>query len=404
MRIVILTETFSENMGYLENTLSKYLAQLGADVHVVSADLHPNYLIKDFYKTYQQFGGSAEERKPGDVRHLNGFTVHTLGHRRELGYVRMIGLGKKLRQLRPDIVQTTAAVGWLPLDAAMLKPFVGYRLFTGNSTTASVFPLALRPHKLWDPERVRVILMRTIPGYMISRLTTKCFPATVDCADVAARFLGVPRKLMEVLPLGVDTELFSPIATEAQHRDRAELRQRLGFSEHEIVCIYSGRFTQDKNPAVLAEAIQKLQSMGEPYRGLFVGNGIQADLIREYGGCVLHPFVPVTDLPRYFRASEIGVWPTQESMSMLDAAACGLPIVVNDTLRAIERIDGNGLTYRLEDSNDLVRALLALRPESTRESLGRYGAEKMKGQFSWRALAERRLRHYQLGHSSSTTG
>jgi len=255
--------------------------------------------------------------------------------------------------------------------------------------------LALRPHKLWDPERVRVILLRTIPGYLISLVTTKCFPSAVDCAEVAARFLGVPRKLMEICPLGVDTELFSPIATEAQHRDRAEIRQRLGFSDNEIVCIYSGRFTQDKNPAVLAEAIQKLQAMGEPYRGLFVGDGIQGNIIRERRGCVLHPFVPVGELARYFRASEIGVWPTQESMSMLDAAACGLPIVVNDTVQILERIEGNGLTYRLEDSDDLVRTLLALRSENTRRKLGQHGAEKMETQFSWRALAERRLRNYQ---------
>jgi len=234
---------------------------------------------------------------------------------------------------------------------------------------------------------------------MISLLTTKCFPSAPDCADVAARFLGVPRKLMEISPLGVDTELFGPIATEAQLRDRAELRQRLGFSDDEIVCVYSGRFTEDKNPAVLAAAIQKLQEMGEPFRGLFVGNGVQADFIRGCRGCVLHPFVLVSELARYFRASDIGVWPTQESMSMLDAAACGLPIVVNDTVKVLERIEGNGLSYRLEDVGDLVRVLLQLRSETTRKRMGQRGAEKMLTQFSWRALAERRLRYYQFGHS-----
>ena len=45
---------------------------------------------------------------------------------------------------------------------------------------------------------------------------------------------------------------------------------------------------------------------------------------------------------------------------MLDAAACGLPVVVNDTLRATERINGNGLQYRLNDVDDLVRVLSTL--------------------------------------------
>ena len=35
--------------------------------------------------------------------------------------------------------------------------------------------------------------------------------------------------------------------------------------------------------------------------------------------------VPVRKLGGFFRAADIGVWPTQESTSMLDAAACALP-------------------------------------------------------------------------------
>jgi glycosyltransferase involved in cell wall biosynthesis len=382
-------------MGYLENSLSKYLAQLGADVHVITADLHPNYLINGYASTYKQFAGNVEERTPGHVKRLNGFTLHTLGHERVLGYVRMIGLRKKLTEIRPDVVQTTAAVGWLPLDGALFKLLVGYKLFTGKSTTASVFPLSTRQHRIWDRERIKVILQRTIPGYMISLLTTRCFPATVDCADVAARFLGVPRRLMDISPLGVDTDLFRPVSSDADRQARFELRKNLGFKDTEIVCIYSGRFTNDKNPAVLASAIEKLRSAGEPYRGLFVGDGVQSEAIRRHNGCTIHPFVPVTELARYFRASDIGVWPTQESMSMLDAAACGIPIVVNHTLRATERIDGNGLAYRREDSEDLARVLLSLRSEDRRGAMGRHGAEKMRTQFSWRAIAEKRLGDYQ---------
>ena len=58
----------------------------------------------------------------------------------------------------------------------------------------------------------------------------------------------------------------------------------------------------------------------------------------------VNPFIALSELPRFFRSADIGIWPTQEFMSMLDAAACGLPIVVNDTLKAVERIEGNGLT------------------------------------------------------------
>jgi glycosyltransferase involved in cell wall biosynthesis len=83
-------------------------------------------------------------------------------------------------------------------------------------------------------------------------------------------------------------------------------------------------------------------------------------------------------------------------MSMLDAAACGLPIVVNDTMAATERIDGNGLTYRKDDVEDLVQVLHSLGSSEKRLSLGQRGAEKMQKEFSWEAIARRRLCDYEM--------
>ena len=88
---------------------------------------------------------------------------------------------------------------------------------------------------------------------------------------------------------------------------------------------------------------------------------------------------------------------------MLDAAACGLPIVVNDTLRAVERIRGNGVTYRLNDEDDLVRVLRDLAPPARRAALGAVGAQRMRDEFSWTALAAQRVRDYEeaLGRRGS---
>ena len=173
------------------------------------------------------------------------------------------------------------------------------------------------------------------------------------------------------------------------------MRADFGFKDQEIVCIYSGRFTRDKGPLLLAQAIAELRRGGLPYRGLFLGAGEQSDAIAACDGCVVHPFVPFQSLAENFRAAEFGVWPRQESMSMLDAAACGIPIVVNDTLRATERIEGNGLTYRLDDLEDLIRVLASLKEPPERERLGRCGAKRMSSLFSWESIAQRRLRDYE---------
>ena len=80
---------------------------------------------------------------------------------------------------------------------------------------------------------------------------------------------------------------------------------------------------------------------------------------------------------------------------MLDAAACGLPVVANDTMTARERLDGNGVRYRLNDQGDLARALLGLRDAQKRRAMGERGARRMAEQFSWKSIARRRIEDYE---------
>jgi glycosyltransferase involved in cell wall biosynthesis len=106
--------------------------------------------------------------------------------------------------------------------------------------------------------------------------------------------------------------------------------------------------------------------------------------------------VKVEELGALYRSADIGAWPAQESLSMLDAAACGLPVVANDTMTAKERLDGNGVRYRLNDQGDLARALLDLRGADKRRAMGQRGAMRMAEQFSWESIARRRIRDYEV--------
>ena len=69
-------------------------------------------------------------------------------------------------------------------------------------------------------------------------------------------------------------------------------------------------------------------------------------------------------------------------------------------MTAKERLDGNGLTYRLNDQGDLVRALLGLRDAETRRAMGERGARKMAEEFSWESIARRRIRDYEAALGS----
>src|SRR5947199_5563714 len=183
MKVALLTEVFPRNMGYLENFLPKYLVRLGIDVHVITMDLPPYYQMqeKEFNETY---GGFADSKDliPGTVETIQGFTLHVLPHKKVLGYMRMSGLAKKLASIGPDIVQAMAPIGWIPLQAALAKPLLGFKLFTGNHYHASVFPLAHKKPFPWSGELLRCRLTRTLPGWLVSLFTEKCYAIAPDCA------------------------------------------------------------------------------------------------------------------------------------------------------------------------------------------------------------------------------
>lgn len=386
--------SFPRDMGYSNTMLARYLARLGANVHYIATDLPIYHKDRDARSVYSQFSADYT-MTPGESELYDGYTVHCIGHRYLLGVPMFTGLLGKLRQIQPDVVQLFINAGWAPLQTAAAKLTLGFTLFSAAHTTVSVFPLARRTLRSWDREWLANLAVRAIPGRVVSVFTERCYAATRDCAEVATRFYGMPEHKVAVVPLGVDTENFYPLRTAEDHERRGQLRRELGFTDSDVVCIYTGQFTDAKNPIVLARAVALLRRAGMQVRGLFIGNGPQNAEIAACDGCVVLPFRPHRELPGYYRAADIGVWPTQESMSMLDAAACGLPIIVNDTLLAKERIDGNGITYRLNDSADLAEKIRLLSDLNRRRQLGSVGSRRMIQLFSWDTIARHRLADYE---------
>jgi glycosyltransferase involved in cell wall biosynthesis len=94
------------------------------------------------------------------------------------------------------------------------------------------------------------------------------------------------------------------------------------------------------------------------------------------------------DLAEHYRASDVAVWPTQESMSMLDAAASGIPIVVSNAVGEKERVNGNGRMYVENDATSMVEALVSLASREERQSLGAAGRRKMLAGFNWKRYAQ----------------
>ena len=388
MRTVLLTETFSRKMGYLENCLPKYLARRGAKVHVISMDLSPYHsLANGILQTF------TEPLVPGTTEVIDGYQLHVLAHETKLGYPRMIGLADKLASIRPDIVQCQASIGWIPMDAVFNKLRFGYKLFSGNHNAMSTARpgLGIGGSIL---QRGKAFVTRFLTGRLASYFVERCYAVTSDCAEIAWRYYGVQKCKVVTMHLGVDTDYFFPVRSTETQEERDALRKELGYAPDDTVCVYSGKMTEEKNALILAQAVNRIREMGIPYSALFIGNGVQKAKIHGMAHCKVLDFMHFSKLGAYYRASEIGVWPTNESTSMLDAAACGIPLIISDGVVYREHVDGNGLVYHQNDLEDLVSKMLELRSPEKRNQLGISGADKMVRGFSWDSVARRRLVAY----------
>lgn len=394
MRIVFSADWYSEGMGYMENVIPRRFAELGHDVYLISSTMQV-YGDHAFYDdVYGKFLGKAI-LDPGETV-VEGVKVIRLPISCWWKRFKIAkGRTRLIRSLDPDIVYAWDPRSYQTVMISLAAWFSRFKLFTGNHTVASVYP-AYYSYKSWSTyQRLYLRLSDTLFGWVSGLRTSTCFSATPDACEIAHRFFGLPESKVKHLPLGLDTHLFRPRSTEDDEQSRQTVRSQLGIAPDELLCIYTGRLTEGKNPHCLAQAITLLRKGGYKFRAIFLGEGEQREAIEREDGCVVKPFAPYRELAKYYRAADIGVWPRQESISMTDAAACALPIIVSNRMKAVERVNGNGATYDENDAQDLMRALLELRDPGLRAQLGQCGADKMRSAFSIETMADRMLLDFQ---------
>lgn len=398
MKIVIVTTYFSKGMGYTENCLPRSLVKAGHEVHVVSSVYNIYGNSSDYNENYQDFLGNAVQ--PCGSFECDGYTVHRLPARNLLGYIQIKGLVRKIRELNPDVVHSVAIASLQTYLLALGKAFNKSLIFAENHHHLSVVKPFLLQSKFQPIKKSIYWLTRTLPTWLASFFVVRCYAVAPDCLEVAQRFYGVPAAKMALQSLGADTELFRPASTSEELLKREVLRSSLGFSDNDLVCVYTGRFTEDKNPALLAKAISVLASKDKRWKAIFVGEGVQRLEIASNRNCQIVPFMRHAELADLYRAADIAVWPRQESMSMLDAASSGLPLVVADSIGESKRVHGNGVTYPENDLEGLVLALQSLSSSEQRKRLGAAGRDKMIRYFSWDAVARRYVQDYEEALSS----
>lgn len=131
----------------------------------------------------------------------------------------------------------------------------------------------------------------------------------------------IPQAKSKVIPNAVDGELFYP-------RNKAELRKKFGFSEDDFIVAFTGQLIPRKGTLRLSQALESLKD--ENIKAIFMGRGPEVPTYKHilHCGTVNHD-----ELANYLACSDLFVLPTENegcSNAIIEAMACGLPIVSTD--------------------------------------------------------------------------
>ena len=190
------------------------------------------------------------------------------------------------------------------------------------------------------------------------------FLAVTELAKKALLEEGVDEKKISVIPMGVDLKRFKP---------RPIFRQsRISLRETNI--LFVGRSVPEKGIGELTEAYRRLSQKYPNLKLTLVGDGR----------------VPYTQIHEEYQRADIFClpskttphWQEQYGMALVEAMACGLPIVTTKT-GAIGEVCGDAAIYvKPTDANDLQSKLERLiESESLRRTLAEKSRTRAKARY-----------------------
>ncbi|MHC4743957.1 MAG: glycosyltransferase family 4 protein [Planctomycetota bacterium] len=200
----------------------------------------------------------------------------------------------------------------------------------------------------------------------------------------------LPSASIDVIPNGVDFERFSPAATKPK--------------DETLRLLTVGRLSGTKRVEMLIEAVEIMDKEGLGVRLRVAGGGGLEDHLRQMViqkglGRIVEMVgrVEPEKMPDVYRQSSVFVSATmQEGMSnaMLEAMACGLPIVTTRCEGVEELISDNGVVVEQDSARALADAVKGVAEDAGRyEEMSRSARKSAEG-FGWKSVAQEYLERY----------
>jgi len=286
-----------------------------------------------------------------------------------------------VERVRPDIVHAHNLYFQLTMIAPLIK-----RLIHVPLVTTLHLPKMMYNRFLLDS---LISIYQRVVGDLIIRSSDRLIAVGQSVMKHAIADLGASSSKIAIIPNGVDTTVYLP--SDPKGKD--------------IIVTFIGRLIGNKGPHFLVEAASDVLKDFPEVRFYIIGDGpLKDELIKKVTFLKMkdrfHFFGSVPDVLPFLRETTVFVRPSLTegmSLTVLEAMACGLPVVVSNVEGNAEIVENrvNGYLVTPANSKALAEAIIFLlsNPGSA-SAIGKNARKTAERFYDWERIAEQTLKVY----------
>jgi 1,2-diacylglycerol 3-alpha-glucosyltransferase len=321
MKVLMLCEFYDESLNYQENILAKYYRKLLHEVIVVTST---------FTNVFEFVNDRYDPTRPESRKTFHGVTVIRLPYRQNLlnRVRRFRGLQELFVQERPDLI----FIHDIMLNMTDALPYLN-----ANPSARMIMDY----HADYSNSGKNWLSLKILHGIVRKRVLDRArprlhriFPVVPASAIFLREIYGVRNDEMELLPLGIDTDLALEVRAS---RSREQLRAGYGIAPDATVLVTGGKLAPAKKTELLLRAFAALPHPN--LRLLVIGDAAPNDvdyckqlhrLMADDPRIIATGWLNTRAVLEHLATADLAVFPASQSIMWQQAIGMGLPLVLGE--------------------------------------------------------------------------
>lgn len=343
MKIVHIVDYLMPTMGYQEFILPKFNALSKKNsVYILTGNSY--YPIPNYNNTWKKFLGprnfTPKKRTINCVKIFNNKILFELARRPWI-----LNLERDIKYLKPDVIMCHGTASFSSIRSVLVAKQLNIPIFLDNHMIFSIVK-----NNIFG--KLYYFFIKNFFTKFIERNSNIIFGVTEETCQYLIKKEGYSKSKVKLLPLGTDSSIFYPKTKKKRNK---------------IKIIQTGKLNFDKRPDFLAKAAIILIDQGYNIELIYYGSGDInivskiKNLFKKKGftsRLKIKKFQSYQKLGNIYNDADVVVFPFGTSLSAIDCAFCGTPVVMTDDVASKEKErDGIGICYKTGDINDLAKKI-----------------------------------------------